>query len=90
MGHIATTFTTATNVNIGGKSLPSEVIPWWTIPGRRLGACIFNSEIEEWGAYHFKWGKSNTLEIQRKQIAGSINCPRVQNNCPQTIERFSP
>ncbi|MDB5274670.1 MAG: hypothetical protein JWO58_3037 [Chitinophagaceae bacterium] len=45
----ATTFTTATNIVIGEKTLPAGKYTLWTIPGKEAWTVIFNSKEYGWG-----------------------------------------
>ncbi|MCM4173770.1 DUF2911 domain-containing protein [Arenibacter sp. TNZ] len=80
-----TTFTTATNINIGGKSLPSGSYSMWTIPGKETWSFIFNSEIEEWGVTILSGGKETTRNPETDVV--QINVPVQQ--LPQTIESLT-
>ncbi|MCK0190725.1 DUF2911 domain-containing protein [Arenibacter sp. F20364] len=55
-----TTFTSATNITIGGKSLASGSYALWTIPGKENWSIILNSEIPEWGVTILSGGKKTT------------------------------
>lgn len=45
----ATTFTTAKDLTIGGKTLPAGKYTLWTIPNKDRWTVIFNSKMYDWG-----------------------------------------
>jgi Protein of unknown function (DUF2911) len=45
----ATTFTSNTDLNIGGKTLPAGEYSIWTIPEKESWTVIFNKEVPSWG-----------------------------------------
>ncbi|MBU2904416.1 MULTISPECIES: DUF2911 domain-containing protein [Arenibacter] len=80
-----TTFTTATNISVGGKSLPAGSYALWTIPGKETWSFIFNSEIPEWGVTILSGGKETTRNPETDVV--EIGVPVQQLS--QTIESLS-
>ena len=80
-----TTFITATNISVGGKSLPSGSYALWTIPGKENWTIIFNSEIPEWGVTIFSGGKETTRNPETDIVQISVPVQQLA----QTIESLS-
>ena len=80
-----TTFTTGSNINIGGKSLPAGSYSLWTIPGKETWTFIFNNEIPDWGVTILSGGKKTTRNVDADVF--QINVPVQQLS--QTIESLS-
>jgi|SRR5690606_8345919 len=80
-----TTFTTGSNINIGGKSLPAGTYSLWTIPGKETWTFIFNSEIPDWGVTIFSGGKNTS----RNADADVLEIIVPVRQLPQTVESLS-
>ncbi|MBC8768971.1 DUF2911 domain-containing protein [Arenibacter sp. BSSL-BM3] len=80
-----TTFTTATNISVGGKSLPAGSYSLWTIPGKETWSFIFNSEIPEWGVTILSGGKETTRNPETDVVEISVPVQQLS----QTIESLS-
>ncbi len=88
----ATTFTTATDLEIDGKILPAGEYSLWTIPGEQEWQFIWNSKVPGWGV---DWdGKANhdpefdvlTTTIYKETIPNIIE--QLTINLVQTNEGF--
>ena len=80
-----TTFTTATNITIGGKSLAAGSYAIWTIPGKENWSFIFNSEIPQWGVTIFSGGRKTTRNPETDVLQLSVPAQQLS----QTIESLT-
>ncbi|MCK5442336.1 MAG: DUF2911 domain-containing protein [Maribacter sp.] len=76
-----TTFTTASNIKIINKNLPSGTYSFWTKPGREVWEVIFNSEIPDWGVTILSGGSETTRNQETDVI--SIEVPSEQISAMQ-------
>ena len=63
----ATTFEVSTDVKIEGERLPAGKYALFTIPNKDKWTIIFNSEVEQWGAYRYK----ETKDVLRVNVTPS-------------------
>ena len=80
-----TTFTTETDVTIGGKTLPAGTYSLWTKPNKEEWSVMFNDEIPDWGVTILSGGKETTRDATH-DIA-SVDVP-VQSTSEE-IEKFT-
>ena len=80
-----TTFTTASNIKIGGKSLPAGSYSFWTVPGKDSWSFIFNSEIPGWGVTILSGGKETTRNVD----ADVVQINAIPQKLSQSIESLS-
>ena len=80
-----TTFTTATDITVGGKSLPAGNYALWTIPGKENWSFIFNSEIPEWGVTILSGGKKTTRNEETDVLQVTVPVKQL----PQSIESLT-
>ena len=80
-----TTFTTGSDINVGGKSLPAGSYSLWTIPGKETWTFIFNSEIPDWGVTILSGGAKTTRNPENDVV--QINAPPQE--LPQPIESLA-
>lgn len=73
----ATTFETATNLNIQGEVLPAGKYTLWTIPGEGTWEIIFNKKMYGWGV---GWGAKAAVNREHDALAivvPSVTTPEV-------------
>ena len=80
-----TTFTSGSDINIGGKNMPAGSYSLWTIPGKETWSIIFNSEIPEWGVTIFSGGKETTRNPETDVVQISVPVQQLS----QPIESLS-
>ncbi|WP_149275262.1 DUF2911 domain-containing protein [Pareuzebyella sediminis] len=80
-----TTFTTGSDIKIGGKTLPSGTYSLWTIPGIDNWTVIFNEDIPDWGVTLLSGG-SETARIPEKDVL-KVEIPSEETK--ETIENFT-
>lgn len=80
-----TTFTTANDIIINGKTLTAGSYSLWTKPSAKSWDVIFNSNIPEWGVTILSGGAKTTREAEFD--VASINVP-VQS-LPSSIENLT-
>lgn len=78
----ATTFETATNLNIQGEVLPAGKYTLWTIPKKDSWEIIFNEKMYGWGV---GWGAK--AAVDRAFDALAISVPTTVT--PETVEMFT-
>lgn len=78
----ATTFTTTTDLHIGGKTLPAGKYTLWTQPGADSWEIIFNRKMYNWGV---GWGAK--AAVDRSHDALVLTIP-VQATAT-TVEQFT-
>ncbi len=78
----ATTFSTDTEIEIGGKKLPAGKYTLWTIPGKESWTVIFNTKQYGWG---ITYGGESSREPEYDAL--EVKVP-VQHN-PETVEQFT-
>ncbi|HKK75472.1 MAG TPA: DUF2911 domain-containing protein [Saprospiraceae bacterium] len=78
----ATTFETATNLNIQGEILPAGKYTLWTIPGENSWEIIFNEKMYDWGV---GWGAKAAVE--REHDALVVTAPAETTG--QAVEMFT-
>ncbi|MFL5730046.1 MAG: DUF2911 domain-containing protein [Cytophagaceae bacterium] len=77
----ATTFTTGTELNIGGKALPAGKYTLWTIPEKNEWTVILNSKQYDWGVKNFQGDASREPEadvLQVKVPVQTLEAPQEQ------------
>jgi hypothetical protein len=67
-----TTFTTGTDIIVGGKNLPAGNYSLWTIPGKENWGFIFNSEIPDWGVTLLSGGAATTRNPETDVVQVSV------------------
>ncbi len=77
-----TTFTTASDLEIQGKSLPSGKYTLWTIPGTDEWEIIFNSK--EYG-----WGVGMDGKVSRESDADLLIATVPTEKIPNIVEQFT-
>ena len=78
----ATTFSTDTEIEVGGKKLPAGKYTLWTIPGKESWTVIFNKKQYGWG---ITYGGEASREPEYDAL--EVIVP-VQHN-PETVEQFT-
>lgn len=78
----ATTFTTKTDLEIGGKVLPAGEYSLWTIPGEQEWEFIWNSEIPGWGV---NWDAEANINHQFDVLSTTV----YKETIPDIIETMS-
>jgi hypothetical protein len=78
----ATTFSTATEIEIGGKKLPAGKYTLWTIPGKEGWTIIFNKK-------QYGWGISYGGEASREAEYDALEIRVPVQHIPETKEQFT-
>ncbi|NOT34926.1 MAG: DUF2911 domain-containing protein [Candidatus Eisenbacteria bacterium] len=68
----ATTFTTSTDIQVAGKTLPAGTYSFFTIPSKDSWTVIFSKQKELWGAYEYD-DKQDQLRVTAKPVTGQPN-----------------
>lgn len=78
----ATTFTTKSDLEIGGKILPAGEYSLWTIPGQQEWQFIWNSNIPGWGVgWDAKAARNPDFDVLTTTV--------YKESVPDVIETFS-
>lgn len=80
-----TTFTTASNIQIGDKKLPAGTYSLWTIPGIDQWKVIFNEDIPDWGVTVLSGG-SETARLPEKDVL-EVEIPSEETE--ESVENFT-
>ena len=80
-----TTFSTDTNIHLGGKSLAAGRYAVWTIPGKQNWNIILNSEIPDWGVTILSGGKETTRNPDTDVLEVTVPVQEL----PTPIESFT-
>ncbi len=80
-----TTFTTASNIQIMGKQLPTGTYSLWTKPGATQWDVIFNKEVPDWGVTILSGGKETTRNAQADAVTVTVPSERMA----QVVEKFT-
>lgn len=78
----ATTFTTKTDLEIGGQTLPAGTYSLWTIPGETEWQFIWNSNIPGWGV---NWEAEASREAEYDVLTTTV----YKETTPNIIETFT-
>jgi len=67
-----TTFTTANDITINGKTLTTGTYSLWTIPRATNWDVIFNSEVPDWGVTILSGGAKTTREPESDVVTTNV------------------
>lgn len=78
----ATTFTTQSDLEIQGQTLPAGTYTLWTIPGPEEWEIIFNSK-------EYSWGVNFQSEASREAAFDVVNAKVYTERIPSIVEQFT-
>ena len=84
----ATTFHSATALEVEGQALPAGDYSLWTIPGPQQWTVIFNREIPDWGVTLSSLGRKTTRNPQADVLQVKVPVVQPAEGTPEFQENF--